>query len=213
LDLKIANIVFENTLINHDNVNYIQYYNESIDYNNLNTQIPTMFVGWHFLKKCNNENTMFNNIDILNKVIIPNKLFWEFSFEENKLLHVKGVKEFVSNVPSLYFMSKYNYIDFDPVYFQIKNISNFIDCLPKNIDSFLNLKNETMYLLSTNKIYGINLKLYNFFQINTSNIIDEVSKRSKQSFFDENGEIYQSYYKNFPEFLYLKRYLIAILTK
>ena len=42
-------------------------------------------------------------MNILTHKIIENKLYWEFSFEENKSSHVNGIQSFVENAPDFYF--------------------------------------------------------------------------------------------------------------
>ena len=44
--MKIANIVFEKDLINHNHSDYVNYYNEPISYDKLNKSLPTLYVGW-----------------------------------------------------------------------------------------------------------------------------------------------------------------------
>jgi hypothetical protein len=211
--MKIGNIIFENELVNHTKVDYINYFNEELSYNDLiDKSLPTLYVGWIFMKVCNLKTEFIKNIDILNKVISDN-LKWEFSFEENKSAHIKGVEDFVKNLPEQYFSPKYTYINLDPVFFQLRDFQDLIDVLPKSIDSYYNFKNEMIYLLVDNKITGINLKMFEFFKFNINDIIMKISERTKEVFNDVDGEIYKEYYQIFPEFTFLKRYLISMLKK
>ena len=168
--MKIANIIYENELVNHTQVDYINYYNKPQNYNSIDKTLPTLYVGWSFMKACNEFNDIIQNANILHKKIIANELYWECSFEESEPSHVKGIEKFVSLVPQFYFQPKYNFINLDPLFFQIIDIEGLMDVLPKEIDFLYNFKNEMIYLLSDNKITEIDLKVYDFYKFNTFNM-------------------------------------------
>ena len=210
--MKLANIIYEKELVNHTEVDYINYFNESKEYDNLDKTLPTLYVGWSFMKACNPFNEIIQNANILHKKIIANELYWECSFEESKPSHVKGIKKFVSLVPQFYFQPKYNFINLDPLFFQITDIEGLMDVLPKEIDFLYNFKNEIIYLLSGNKITEINLMIYKNFKFNTFEILARIQERIKKYQNDLDGSTYLSYYKILPDFSHLKRYLIVILS-
>ena len=159
--MKIANIIHEKELINHTKEDYINYFNESKVYDDLNKLLPTLYVGWSFMKACNPENPLFQNADILKKKIVTNELYWEFSFRESKPSHVKGVDKFAALVPQFFFTPKYTYINLDPVFFQLKDIQDLMDVLPKkDIIKVYNYKNEMLYILKDNRITGLDLRMY-----------------------------------------------------
>lgn len=211
--MKIANIVYEKELVNHVEVEYVNYYKELIEYDKLDKTLPTLYVGWSFMKACNPSNEIIKNANILHKKIVANELYWECSFEESKSSHVKGIENFITYVPQFYFTPKYNYINLDPVFFQLKNLQDLFDVLPKEIDVAYNYKNEMLYLLVDNKITGLNLKMFEFFKFDLEKIKTKILEKSKIHQLDLTGEIYQSYYKIFPNFTNLKRYIITILSK
>jgi len=211
--MKIANIVYEKELVNHTQVEYVNYYNEPIEYDKLDKTLPTLYVGWSFMKACNPNNEIIQNADILKKKIIGNELYWEFNFDESKASHVKGVESFINFVPQFYFQPKYTYINLDPVFFQLKDIEDVLDVLPKEIDAIYNLKNEMLYCLKDNKISGLDLKMYTFFKFDIPQLLTSIVERSKTTITDSEGIEYQKYYKIFPNFSHLKRYMIVILTK
>ena len=212
--MKVANIVYEKELVNHTQVDYVNYYCGMTDYDTLDKTLPTLFVGWSFMKVCNPNNEIIQHADILRKKIVGNELFWEFSFEESKASHVKGVEDFVSHAPQFYFQPKYSYINLDPVFFQIKDIQDLLDVLPKEKDVVYNFKNEMLYVLKDNKITGIDLKMYGFFKFDIAEII-EIFQNSQTAVYinDMDGQMYHNQYKIFPNFQNLKRYLVVILTK
>lgn len=208
--MKIANIIYEKELVNHSMVEYVNYIKEPIEYDKVDKLLPTLYVGWSFMKFCNPNNEIIKNADILKKKIIGNELYWEFSFDESKASHVKGINNFINAVPQFYFTPRYSYINLDPVFFQIKDVQELMDVLPKKIDQLYNYKDEMLYVLSENKIWGINLNMYKYFQFKTEDIIAKIQERTKTNIEDFDGTYYQSYYKLFPNFTHLKRYLVTL---
>jgi len=162
--MKIANIIHEKELVNHTKAGYINYFNEPKVYDDLDKSLPTLYVGWSFMKACNPDNDIIQNANILKKKIITNELYWEFNFNESKASHVKGVDTFAGLVPQFYFTPKFQYINLDPVFFQLKDLQDFMDVVPKEIDLIYQYKNEMIYLLFEDKIWGINLRMYEFFK-------------------------------------------------
>lgn len=209
--MKIANVVYENELVNHTNVEYVNYYKGPTQYEKLDNTLPTLYVGWSFMKACNPDNEIIQNADILKKKIIANELYWECSFEESKASHIRGVDNFVNLAPNFYFQPKYSYVNFDPVFFQIVDIQGLLDALPKKFDAVYNYKNEMIYILLEKKIWGIDLRMYDYFKFDTNEMIRGLSERSTAVHTDLDGMIYLNHYKIFPNFNLLKRYLITIL--
>ena len=211
--MKITNIVYEKELINHVKVDFVNYFNEPIEYDKLDKTLPTLYVGWNFMKYCNPNNEIIQNADILKKKIITNELYWECSFEESKSSHIKGVGNFINFTPQFYFPPKYQYINLDPVFFQLKDVEDLMDVIPKHIDVLYKFKDEMVYILSQNKITGINLLQYKFFQFDVENLSHRISGRANTIHIDLDGKTYEEYYKILPNFTQLKRYLITLLTK
>jgi len=211
--MKLANIIYEKELVNHIKVDYINYYKESIEYDKLDKRLPTLYVGWSFMKASNPNNNIIQNADILKKKIITNELYWECSFEESKSSHVNGIENFINLVPQFYFFSKYEYIIVDPIFSQIKNIQDLLNKIPEKADILYNFKNEMIYLLSENKIFGVDINIYKFFQFNIDEIKDKLLQRTNASIIDLDGDKYIEYYKILPNFTHLKRFLVTLLTK
>ena len=211
--MKIANIVHSDELVNHTPVDYINYYNESKKLEDIDSSLPTLYVGWTFMKDSNPDNEFIQNSDILKHKIIGNELYWEFSFSESKASHIKGVESFVNHVPEFFFR-RYQYTNLDPVFFQLRDIQDLLDVLPNEIDAVLDYKGEMFYLLKDNKIWGLDAQMYHFFIFDTAIIWNKLVDRTKyQKIADGNGIMYQEQYKLFPNFSLLKRYLIVLLTK
>jgi len=211
--MKIANVVYEKELVNHTMVEYINYHKGALEYNSIDVKLPTLYVGWSFMKNCNPNNEIILHADILKKKIVTNELYWEFSFDESKASHVKGIDSFVNIAPQFYFTPKYQFVNLDPVFFQITEIEDLMAVLPKEIDVTYNFKDEMIYVLKDNKIWAINLKMYEFFKFNIAEIKEYISIRSAVYMNDMDGQMYLNQYKIFPNFQLLKRYMVVILTK
>ena len=207
--MKIGNIVSESELVNHNKLDYVNYY-DSLSYDELNQSLPTLYVGWVFMKKINPNNEIIQNANILNKRIISNQLYWEFSFDENKKSHINGIDFFTKGLPLLYFKPKYSYIDLDPVFFSLKDINDVMDVLPKYIDKCYQFKDEMLYLLVDNKITSLNLQIYKFFKFNINELLETIKNKTTTIILD-NGSNYNQYLKSFPNFENLKRYMVTIL--
>lgn len=212
--MKIGNVIYENgkELVNHTKVDYINYISDGRQYKDVNKLLPTLFVGWSFMRENNLDNEIISIADILDKRIITNELYWEYSFNENKSEHVKGIDNFVKNVPEYFFYPRYVYTDLDPIFFQISDIQDLIDILPKEISRVYKYKNDFLYAYSNKKIWGINLKTYKFFQFDVIEMIKKITERSVYVIDDDCGQYYQEVYKTFPNFDRLKRYMVTILV-
>ena len=212
--MKIGNILYEKELVNHERVDYINYHqfsgNTEVNLSEIDRSLPTLIVGWKFLKK----HYPDLNVNILTHKIINNELYWEFSFDENKSSHVSGVKNFVENVPNFYFTPQYRYRNLDPVFYRISNNQELFDILPKNIDAVYKFKDRMVYILDDDMIYGIDLEMYNFFKFNVQGMMDKICDLTTGPCIDDpEAEQHKKYYKIFPEFSYLKRYLVVIMSK
>ena len=211
--MKIGNIIYRDELVNHTPVKYVIYTKQDVRYEIVDKNIPTLYVGWKFLKEINHDDPIIQAQTIFEKKIISNQLYWEFTFTENKGDHITGIESFVNNLPEYYFSGKYNYINLDPVFFQIKDIEDLMDAIPKRFNRLYNYKNEMLYLLMDNKIWGIDLKIYSFFKFDIEQIIKLLSEKTITYFPDLDGELFITQSKIFPTFSNLKRYLIILLSK
>jgi hypothetical protein len=212
--MKFGNIIYKEDLVNHKKVGYINYINENIPISELPNDLPTLYVGWYNMKELNKENPLTEHISILEKTIFSNKLYWEFSFNENKSQHVNGVEEFVINVSEYYFMPRYTYINLCPIHFMIKDFDDLFDILPKTFDAVYKYKEEFIYLLKDNRITGLDWKLYNYFEFKSEEILTKIKNNTPENmwFNDNDGKFYQENYNILPYFEFLKRYMVVLLS-
>jgi hypothetical protein len=158
------------------------------------------------------DNEKIRNANILQHRIETNNLYWEFSFEESKLSHVTGVRSFTNSIFSFYF-SRYRYINLDPIFFQINDVDDLMNIIPKEIDSFYVYKHDMIYILKDKQIWGLNLDIYTFFRFDIDKIVSNLEDRSFNPIhIDNDGYLYLKYNKKYGDFEKLKRYLIIILN-
>lgn len=204
--MKIGNIVYYDELVNVEKVEFINYLSKD-ELNSIDETLPTLYIGWKSFK----EFSQHENLSILDKCLIKNKIYWEFSFDEKKEDHINGINSFSRNVP-IYYFSEYNYILIDPIFNNITTIKELENNIPNLITQGYCFKNEMLYLLSNKTIYGIDLKMYRYFNIDVDKIIKKIEDYSLKYLYDD-GDIYEKYYKSFPIFDLLKRYMSVFLSK
>lgn len=219
--MKIANIVHKDDLVNHNKVDYIEYYGWSPNIWNIkNPELPTLYVGWNFINTVaipNAKNDKLKEINILKHQIVKNKLYWEFSFDENKSAHITGVESFVKHAPDFYFTPNYKYTNLDPIFHQLKDNQDLFDVLPKNVAKSYWLYDRMLYILGgdgiyTDEIYGLDLDMYRFFKFDVDEIKRKLFEMSFNFVHDPQGTYFQKYSKIFTEFPLLKRYLVVLVS-
>jgi hypothetical protein len=204
--MKLGNIIYSSELINHEKVDYIHYHdinviNDSklINYNKL----PTLIVGFSSFKKLYGDR--FPDQSVLDKTVIPNKLYWEFSFAENKKQNTEGLEAFVNERLVGYYFFDFQYINIDPIFLQLKNeetlfkLFEIVDCVY--------IDNRMIYVVSSNKVHGIDMDVFDFYGFNVSFIKNTLLEKAIKRVIDLENTIFRSYYKKFPELDYLKRYI------
>lgn len=192
----IGVINYNEKLINHKELSYIQY-------NADNLNVPELTIGWNLVKLKHSEK----NLDILNKEVSKNK-YWEFSPIEDIVQYSNGLELFIKNLPN-YFINNYKYINVDPFandLFTLDTISNYF---PINGSLYI-YKNDVAYYLLGNTIYGFKLSIYEYVGQSVEDIVQLLVNKSKNSYLDDSTE-YQKYYKLFPEFGTLKRAMVVFM--
>jgi hypothetical protein len=178
--------------------------------------LPTLVIGWNLFK------TKFPHLkpNILTKEY--GRIRWEFSMEERITDHFNGIANFMKVSPRQY-VESYKYKNIDPVRDNLLDEDELI----KHLIVFSNLfssnayqyKDEMIYLYSrtTFEITGLHLNAYRYFGFDTEKITNYIFDRVRQSSkniatLDTDGLVYQSFYKQFPEFDQLKRSIVLFLS-
>lgn len=220
--MKIGNIIHKEELVNHTPVDYINYVNISneFDHKNLkeyNNILPTLYVGWGLVKNIYN-NSSDQEVSILNKEIITNKQYWEFSFSENKSEHINGVQDFVTSAPYIYFNNRCSYEFINPIFLDLRDVDDLfgVDFLPKKFDVYLNYMDSVLYLLNIDlddKIYGFDLKLFNYLGFDTTQITNHLKTLSGVVINDLDGKKVQEWLEYFNSTKDIIKYMPVILNK
>lgn len=200
--MKIANICYEENLVNHKKLDFINYINSELSSTEHDFLLPTLFVGWEYTKK----NIRKYPISILDKEILKNKYYWEFSFSEDKNKHIKGIPKFIEKVFD-YRFANYKYEDIDPIFKSFKTEKEILDYVSKiNCGYGYQLGNESIYMVCGFNIYGLNLKLLKYIGMDVEKIQSALKERIGKYIYD-NGELYDMYQTQFPEYKILERYI------
>lgn len=169
--------------------------------------VPTLTVGWKLV----NELFPNKNIDILDKEFHPNRPeqhFWEFNSDEDIIQYTNGLEHFIKKLPYL-FISTFDYKNVDPFFNELFTVDAVCNFLPDHGSLYI-YKNEMVYYLMDRTIYGLKIPMYHYIGIDTNEIIQRLISKSKNHKLDDSTE-YQTYYKQFPEFGYLKRSMVVFL--
>lgn len=208
--MKIGNIIYRDELVNHTKQSNINYLNIESDIHNFDQTLPTLFVGWRFFKENFESIREKYGVDILDKTIKTNQMYWEFSFDEDKSDHVNGINDFIISLPQLFFKMKYSFVSLDLIE---KNGLDIIKVLDNRIDSTYIFRDKYIYMLVGGVVYGINLEQLNFLKNKefVSNIISLVKEKSNKIFLDEDGDLFKEKIGDFHHHDYLYRYMPIIL--
>lgn len=205
--ITIGKIVFDEKLINHKTLPYVQYQNVLETPKAAPLQLPTLTIGWKLVNK------LFpnKNFDILEREFRlnrPEQHFWEFSATEDIVQYTNGLDHFIKKLPYL-FISNFQYKNADPFFNELFSIDAIDKFLPDG--GFLYVyKNEMAYYLIDRTIYGLKLPMYQYIGIDSNDLIQRLCAKSKNHRLDDSTD-YQTYYKQFPEFGYLKRSMVVFL--
>lgn len=73
------------------------------------------------------------------------------------------------------------------------------------------LNNNSLYLLSANNIYNINLNTMKFFYYDYNRVVNFFKERIDYFIDDADNSIFDKYYKYFKGYKYTKRFLISLI--
>lgn len=202
---KFANIVSSVELSNHKKMDWINYV-QSTDFCSL--RLPTLIIGWEKYKR--QFPHLYPNI-LSKKSNSKLPLSWEFSMEEKITEHFTGIETFVKNAPRT-FIELYQYKSIDPISDEIESPEYLVKRLP-NEGGFYKYKEEIIYVYDSmnHKIYGIYLNAYKYFGYDVKRIMALLNDKYTSKTIDSDGLIYQSYYRQFPDFDQLKRAMVLFL--
>ncbi len=201
--MKIVNIIYNDELVNHDELSYINYYKSENINIIVDNDLPTLIVGWDIVKSNDIEN-----VSILNNEIIKHKLYWCFSFNENKQKHINDVDYFSEIAIEYYFINKYNYKIIDPIFDNIHTEDELFNIIKYPTVAY-NYKNM-LYLLNDKDIYILNVDVFKYFSFNIKNIFKYLDYYVSKFIKDDNM-LYKYYFHYFNGYNNLKRYIVTLV--
>jgi hypothetical protein len=157
--------------------------NVSCDFNVVNSLdqtvqgLPTLIVGWDFIKK------NYPDYNIINRKLNEN-LFWTFKKTEKRELHEEDIYNFVEkSYKNLIKDITYTFID--PILFSRKNIVKIIKAI-NNTNKVISYKHENMlYIYFERYIFGVDLTFTEFIGLNNEKLLSKINKKS-YIFLDKN---------------------------
>jgi hypothetical protein len=140
------------------------------------------------------------------------RIFCEFSIEEKITDHFIGIENFVKQAPRE-FINSYKYFSIDPIKNDIKDTKQLYRSITLFYGSYYQYKEEIIYVYDkpTSQIHGIYLNAFKYFGFNVKEITSFFAENINNKTIDLDGLIYQSYYKQFPDFDQLKRSIVLFL--
>jgi hypothetical protein len=178
--MKLGNIISQHDLRDYEQFNVYRTIDE------VNNDLPTLVVGFTNAKK------LFPDFDVENRQI-DTKTFWTLSIREKREIHTEDLERFR--------MFCYKQITNDIIYIYIdpfnrttKEIKKIIKRLQTTEELVAYKNNNMIYMLSENIIFGLNLDVLDFLEINTDKLINRI--KDKSSVFLNDKEILIEYVKD-----------------
>lgn len=154
--MKVANIVSDSKVDVSKDFNIVKTTDEIID------KIPTLIVGWDFIKE------KYPDYDILNKKLSDN-VYWTFKKTEKRDIYEEDIFNFIE-LSYKSFVNKTTYIFIDPIHRSRKEIKKIL----KKIYSFKKIisyeHGHMIYIYGENLIFGVDLNLIEFIGLNINKI-------------------------------------------
>lgn len=175
----------------------------------INSEIPTMLVGWKETKTYNLEN-----LTILNKTINDN-LFWTYNPTESLQDFNEDISYYIDQLYNDYIRG-INYVFIDPI---IDNIKTFSDLLKYSTNSKFDSTYYTDdFIYTYNKgnktIYGVDIKYYNSLKFDINKLIEKFnlySEKNNKEEYSLDESVYQKY-KNYFNHDFDKKYIPYLIN-
>jgi hypothetical protein len=161
--MVIANIVSDNNLNVSCDFNVVK----SLD--NIIQGLPTLIIGWEYIKK------NYPDYDIIDRKLSEN-LYWTFKKTEKRDFYEEDLYKFVQNTYQN-LISDVEYIFVDPILLKRKSLVKILKKIyNSNIISYLH--DNMIYIYLDKYIFGIDLNLLDFIDIDRQKILNKINKIS-----------------------------------
>lgn len=158
-------------IITDKKVNFDSLINKCKSYNDIDTSVPTLIIGW------NNVKSIFPNVSILDKEINSN-VFWTFGRTERRVDYERDINSFylycIKNISS---HIKYKFFNVTTTtYSKCKRLINFIS---NNILKTIYIHDDSsIFILFENNVIGISLNDIDYLNIKKEKVLNIINKNS-----------------------------------
>ena len=161
----IGNIVTETEFLD-------KRYNVCKSYDEINTNLPTLIIGWKNVKDIFGEE----NVSILRKNINENT-FWTFDIQERKVDYEVDIDNFESVCLGI-LNDRINYVYVDLLHDNRKKVKKIIRKI-YNLKNIISFKNDNMfYIFDENLVFGVDLNIVEFLGLDKQKIINKINSMS-----------------------------------
>lgn len=170
--MKIANIVSSQKVDAPQEFNIVK----SID--SIIIGLPTLIIGYEYV--CKN----YPDFDISN-LSLDKDLYWTFKKTEKRDKYTEDLNRFISKVYKD-LTSSILYVFIDPIQYKRKSIIKIIKKI-KSLNKIITYKyNNIMYMYGDNLLFGIDLTLLKYLDVNIDKIITKIKKISTHFLSDDS---------------------------
>ena len=147
-------------------------YNICKSYDEINTNLPTLIIGWKNVKDIFGEE----NVSILRKNINENT-FWTFDIQERKVDYEVDIDNFESVCVGT-LNDRINYVYVDLLHDNRKKVKKIIRKI-YNLKNIISFKNDNMvYIFDENLVFGVDLNIVEFLGLDKQKIINKINSMS-----------------------------------
>lgn len=147
-------------------------YNICKSYDEINTNLPTLIIGWKNVKDIFGEE----NVSILRKNI-NESTFWTFDIQERKVDYEVDIDNFESVCLGI-LNDRINYIYVDLLHDNRKKVKKIIRKI-YNLKNIISFKNDNMfYIFDENLVFGVDLNIVEFLGLDKQKIINKINSMS-----------------------------------
>lgn len=167
-------------IVTDKKVNFDSLINKCKSYNDIDTSVPTLIIGW------NNVKSIFPNASILDKEINPN-IFWTFGRTERRVDYERDINSFyLYCIKNISLHIKYNFFNVTTTtYSKCKRLINFINS--GTLKTIYIHDDCFIFILFGNNVIGISLNDIDYLNIKKEKILNIINKNSNNHVIDNDN--------------------------
>ena len=179
-------------ILTDTNFSESEIFNICNSFDTIDIKIPTLIIGWDFLKRLN----INYEISILEKQICDN-IFWTFSKKEKRYDHEEDLVKFKTKcLNELY--DKNNMVHINPLVSSIGDVKNLIQLTTNGCGKYIYISNNSfVYIYNGIQTHTFNFNVTDYMGIGRNKIYRILYKNSNTLFFD--NKIIKKHFSTFEE--------------